>query len=549
MRTLGVGRLTMLAGVGFGVVAYFVYLMVRLATPEMTLLYSGLEMNDSSQIVSKLNSMGVPYELQANGAQITVPADRVLDIRMALAQDNLPASGSVGYEIFDRGEGLGSSSFLNDVNRVRALEGELARTIRAINNVREARVHLVVPRRELFSKDRQEPSAAIVLKLAGQGQLSTQQVRAIQHLVASAVPGLKPSHISIVDQAGNLLVRSADDDAMGASGASNADEMRQAYEERSARAIEELLERSLGPGRSRVQVSAEIDFDRIATTSETFDPDGQVVRSTQSVEEDAGSNEATSENTVTVAGNLPPTESQAPTGAQRSATRSNRSEETVNYEISKTVKNHVKETGTVRRLSVAVLVDGTYAAGTDGADSYTPRTAEELDQLATLVRSAIGYNEERGDKVDVVNLRFTQPKAEAEAAEPSFLDTLDLGSVVRLSEHLVLSLVALLMLLLVVRPFVKRMLGPEAAAEAAAAARQPLLSDQSAPAQPALGAPVQGPAALESAQPEEPEQMIDIRSIEGKLRASSVNKITEIVDRHPDESLTILRNWMAEGNA
>ncbi|MGH6953699.1 MAG: flagellar basal-body MS-ring/collar protein FliF [Alphaproteobacteria bacterium] len=548
MRALGVGRLTMVAGVGLGVVAYFVYLMVRLATPEMTLLYSGLEMNDSSQIVSKLNSMGVPYELQANGAQITVPADRVLDIRMTLAQDNLPASGSVGYEIFDRGEGLGSSNFLNDVNRVRALEGELARTIRAINNVREARVHLVVPRRELFSKDKQEPSAAIVLKLAGQGQLSTQQVRAIQHLVASAVPGLKPSHISMVDQAGNLLVRSADDDAMGASGASNADEMRQAYEERSARAIEELIERSLGPGRVRVQVSAEIDFDRIATTSETFDPDGQVVRSTQSVEEDSGSNEATSENTVSVAGNLPPTESQAPPGAQRSATRANRSEETVNYEISKTVKNHVKETGTVRRLSVAVLVDGTYKAGADGAGSYTPRTAEELNQLATLVRSAIGYNEERGDKVDVVNLRFTQPTAEAEAAAPSFLDTLDLGSAVRLSEHLVLSLVALLMLLLVIRPFVKRLVGPEAAAEAAAAARQPLLSDQS-PAQQALAAPVRGPATVEPAEPERPEQMIDIRSIEGKLRASSVNKIGEIVDRHPDESLTILRSWMAEGSA
>src|SRR5437868_3973247 len=294
--------------------------------------------------------MNMPYQLRGDGAQILVPADQVAKLRVTMAETGLPHGGSVGYELFDKSEALGTSNFVQTVNHLRALEGELARTIGSIGAVQGARVHLVLPKRELFSRERQDPSASIVLKTRGGERLAKSQVAAIQHLVAAAVPGLLPSRISIVDSEGNLLARGVDD-GKGQGGGGNAEEMQVSTENRLSRSVEEMLERSLGPGKVRAEVHAEMDFDRVTTNSESYDPSGQVVRSTQTTTDQSDSSDS-GEQPVTVANNLPETQANKSISGGRS--KNGHNEETVNYEISKSVKSHVREGGTIKRLSVAV---------------------------------------------------------------------------------------------------------------------------------------------------------------------------------------------------
>ncbi len=531
-------RLLTLAGVGLTSIAFFVYVLARVGGPDMAILYGELGMDDSGQMITKLESMGVPYELRAGGAQIFVPRDQLLRLRISMAQEGLPTGGSVGYEIFDKSEGFGASNFMNKINRLRALEGELARTIRTITPIKAARVHLVLPRRELFQRSRQEPSASITIKTHGGIQLEKSQILAIRHLIAAAVPGLKPGRISIIDDRGTLLARTADKDETGDLSANSADEMRRNYESRLVRTIEDLVERSVGPGNVRAQVTADMDFDRVTTNEEIFDPDSQVVRSTQVVEENKQSSDATLEQPVSVATNLPPAQAaQGDDATQRSSNRSSRSEETINYEISKTIKNHVRETGTVRRLSIAVLVDGTYTAGTNGQRSYQPRKQEELEQLTTLVRSAAGYNADRGDTVQVINMQFAIPEQPLSDADEPFL-TLSKHDYMRIAEVAVLTILALLVLLLVIRPLMRRAFE---LAPAGAGGRAPMLGDQSRET-----AQLAGPAEPAVPRPAVPESMIDIDQIEGRVRASSLKKIGDLVDSHPEETIAILRNWMYE---
>ncbi len=334
-----------------------------------------------------------------------------------MAEEGLPNGGSIGYEIFDKSESFGTINFVQNVNLVRALEGELARTIRTMGQVTEARVHLVLPKRQLFSRKRQEPSASIVIKTRGPKKLGKVQVLSIQHLVASAVPELKISRISVIDHRGRLLARAGSPDDRGVIGASDNDEIQRDQEERLVRAIEELPEQSVGIGKVRAQVTAQMNFDRITTNSETYDPEGQVVRSTQNVEEKANSLDQRSGADVTVSNNLPDAKDSKTQNKDNTTNQSSRVEETVNFEISKTVKSHVREMGTVKRLSIAVLVDGTYSLDKDDKRIYKPRSKKEIDDLSALVRSAVGFDTKRGDTLRVVNMRFVN------AAE-SDIDTL-----------------------------------------------------------------------------------------------------------------------------
>ena len=289
LRNLGPLRLAVMGGLLVGLLIFFTFLTTQLASPQMALLFGDLEIEDSSRIVSELEGMGVPFEIRQNGRQIHVPAEQALRLRLSLAQEGLPSGGSMGYEIFDRSDSLGTTNFVQNVNLVRALEGELARTIRSIQVVKSARVHLVLPRRELFSRERREPSASVILGMRGSIRLGPEQVTAIQHLVAAAVPDLSPGRISIVDDRGSLLARGFEDKLGAGTLGADSDERRRAYELRLSRTIEELLEKTVGFGNVRAEVSAEMDFDRINTAEETFDPDGQVVRSTQTIEETVSS--------------------------------------------------------------------------------------------------------------------------------------------------------------------------------------------------------------------------------------------------------------------
>jgi len=540
IRNLGPARLLTLALIAGGTIAFFYYLANKVNAPEMGLLYSDLDLKDSGQIVQKLESLNVPFELRAQGSQILVPVDQATKLRMSMAEIGLPHGGSVGYEIFDKTDQFGPSQFVENINHVRALEGELERTIDSLSLVQSARVHLVLPQRQMFSRDRQEASASIVLKV--RGKLSSGQVAAVQHLVAAAVPDLNPNRVSVVDDQGNLLAR-GDGDAAAALTSSNAEEMRVNYESRMARNVEQLLERSVGAGKARVDVHAEMNFDRITTNSETYDPDGQVVRSTQTDNQSDTSGNAAGA-AVSVSTNLPngQTAPASNNAGDNKQSKSTHTQETVNYEISKTVKSQISDQGTVKRLSVAVLVDGTTSVAADGKPSYKPRSADELKQFTALVRSAVGYDEKRGDTVEVVNMPFAGAEVPPAAPVAWNLMGLEKSDLLYLGTTAGTALIGLLILMLVIKPMIGRFLDT---ARNLGSGAVPALAVAGAPTT-ALPAP-QGHATARTPPPPQGE-MIDIGQVEGRVAASSIRKIGEIVDKHPDEAVAIVRSWMYQDN-
>lgn len=557
LRSLGPVRLAAIGAVAIGLIAFFAFVTTRLSTADMMLLYSDLDLADSGEIASRLEALDIPYQIRGNGGAIMVPGDQVDRARLLIAQEGLPKGGSLGYEIFDRAEGFGSSDFVQNINRLRALEGELARTIGTIASVRQARVHLVLPERELFSRDRQESSASVFLRL--RGSVSRQQVAAIQHLIAAAVPSLQPQNVSIVDDRGTLLARGGEAGS-GILGLSSAEELRRNYEMQLSQSLEDLLSRTVGPGNVRAQVSADMDFDRITTTEELFDPNSQVARSTQLMEESSESSEDDGSDAVTVGNTLPEAGALAPLGGASASNRSETLQETVNYEISRTVLNTVRDSGNVRRLSVAVLIDGTYDGPADGEGEpvYQPRSAEEIAQIDALVRSAIGFNAERGDTVEIINMPFVTADDLPIADDEGVVLGLDRHDILRIAELLVMAVVAGLVILLVVRPLLNRIMDLGDGGGATGDGYEALL-----PAGGGLPRAIAGPSdhALPDAAELEMietgtsvpatmadggnrESAINIDRVDGRVRESSVKKIGEIVEKHPDESISIIRNWM-----
>jgi flagellar M-ring protein FliF len=252
VRALGAARIAAMVAVTIALIGFFVVVGMRVTAPSMAPLFTELSLEDSNRVVKELESQGIPFELRGDGSTVLIPKDQVTRARMRLAEGGLPRGGSVGYEIFDKSDTLGTTSFVQSVNHLRALEGELARTIRSIDRVSAARVHLVIPERQLFQRDRQDPSASIVLRV--RSQLEQPQVRAIRHLVASAVRGLKPERVSIVDEQGRLLA-----DGVGAADAGVApllDERNAAFEQRMKNQVESIVTSVVGPGRARVTVSS-----------------------------------------------------------------------------------------------------------------------------------------------------------------------------------------------------------------------------------------------------------------------------------------------------
>jgi flagellar M-ring protein FliF len=541
-RTLGAPRIAAMVAVTIALVGFFAFLMLRVTAPQMIPLFTDLSYEDSAAIVKELERQGVTYELRNDGNIVMVPKDRVARLRMALAGDGLPKGGGIGYEIFDKSDALGTTSFVQNINNLRALEGELSRSIRGLDKVVAARVHLVMPERPLFSRDKAEPSASIVLKV--HGTLEAQQVRAIRHLVASAVNGLKPQRVSIVDEAGHLLADGIGDGENG--GDVGVDERRAAYEKRLRDQVEAIVSSVVGPGRARTEVSADFDFNRVTQTSDKYDPEGRVVRSSQTREETSATNDGR-ENQVTVGNEIPggnQRQAAAPDANSAPRDQSKKSEEIVNYEISKTTKTEVVEGGRVNRVSVAVLVDGTYVKNDKGDVTYQPRSKEEIDQIAALVRTSIGFDQKRGDQVEVVNLRFAETPANPIAEPSGWLAALQFtkDDIMRAIEMVVMGLLGFIVLLMVVRPLVRRVLAPE---ERALAMLPPGTPSQS---QTADATPVKGPENVK-AETSHTAKMIDIAQIQGQVHAQSVQKVGELADKNPREAVSIIRQWMNENHA
>ena len=530
LKGLGASRLMAMVAVTAALIGFFAFVIMRVTTPQMTTLFTDLSIEDSSAIIKDLDRQAIPYELRNDGTIIMVPKDKVTRLRMKLAEGGLPKGGGVGYEIFDKSDALGTTSFVQNINHLRALEGELARTIRAIDRIQAARVHLVLPERPLFSRETPEPSASIVVRV--RGALEPQQIRAIRHLVASAVSGLKPQRVSIVDETGQLLADGEGGDNESVVG----DERRAAYEKRMRNEVEAIVSSVVGAGRARVQLSADFDYNKITQTSDSFDPEGRVLRSSQTREESSSTIDNSGQ--VTVNNELPG--NQRPDAAAAARDQSKKTEETNNYEISHTTKTEVTEAGRVNRISVAVLVDGSYSKNEKGEMVYQERSKEQLDRIAALVRSAIGFDQKRGDHVEVVNLKFAESPAAAPIAEPTGLLGMlqftkdDVMYVIELGVMMLLSLVVLFM---VVRPLVRRILASEMIPALTGADQVPVLTDGSAAA--ATGQSlVPGPNAAS--------QMIDVAQVQGQVHAQTVHRVGELAERNPNETASIVRQWLTE---
>jgi flagellar M-ring protein FliF len=543
VRTLGAARLAAMGAVTAAMIGVFAFIILRVTAPQMSPVFTDLTPEDSAAIVKDLERQGIAYEIKNDGAIVMVPRDKMIRIRMKLAEGGLPKGGGVGYEIFDKSDTLGATSFVQNINHLRALEGELARTIRAIDRVQAARVHLVLPERPLFSRDKVEPSASIVLRV--RGALESNQVRSIRHLVASAVNGLKPQRVSIVDETGNLLADGAAGDVAGGIGGS-VDERQSGFERRLKDQVESIVTSVVGPGHARVQLSAEFDFNRITETFDKFDPEGRVLRSSQTREEQSAS--GGQEGQVTVGNELPGAQQQGQQGqggqqgqSQRDATK--KSEETVNYEISRSTKTQVTEGGRVKRISAAVLVDGSYAKNDKGEVTYQPREKEELDRIAALVRSAIGFDQKRGDQIEIVNLRFAEVPSTTIQEPTGYFSFLQLtkDDIMRAVELAVMAILGLVVMLFVVRPLVRRMLTsdqPAFAATAAGSGTPAIAGEGGMPALPGTDSP--------PIVPSQTSKLIDRAQVQGQVHAQSMQKVGELAERNPHETVAIVRQWLQD---
>jgi flagellar M-ring protein FliF len=528
----GPTRLFAALGIAAVVAALLFTLVFRMGGEEKALLFAGVEMREASEITQRLEAADIPYEMRGDGGSIYVARSRVLDARMMLSAEGLPSRGSIGYEIFDEPDALGQTQFQQNINRLRALEGELARTIGSLDGIESARVHLVLPERQLFARETEQPSASIVIQLR-RDELTPGQVRAIRNLVASATPGLSANRVTILDETGRLLAAPSSEGGIDADGV---DARQVSAEERIRSTVTNIVEGIVGQGNARVQVTAEMDFNRVSETSERYDPEGRVVRSTSTTEE-TSSDSSGGGGATTAGANVPDTTAGGASGGS-SANGNSSSQETVNYEISHTTRTEVSEGGRIRRLSVAVAVDGVMTPGEgDAAPTYAPRSAEEMTRLTALVRSAVGFNQERGDVVEVVNTQFARAIAPGAAEAPGMLAFMGDLDVMRIIEIVAALIASLAFVFFVLRPLIGGLMRGGAAATAGAGGGVPALPGGGG-AMAALPAPDGGSAMMGE------ESSIDVAQIGGRMRQSSVKKMAEVVNLHPDESSQIIRGWL-----
>ena len=498
-------QVMMLLGVIAGSIVGIIFIVGWLHSVTYAPLYTDLEESEAGEITSYLSDQKIPYQLSAGGKTIGVPSGDVYKTRIALASKGLPSSGNIGYAIFDKNN-LGMTDFLQNLNYRRALEGELTKTIMQLNEVKAARVHIVMPKDRLFKKDQQEATASVVLKFRGAGGISKQQIQGITHLVASSVEGLKPSNISIIDYDGNLLSSNTESDPLAGLSSSQL-EVRKQVEQYLQEKSQSMLDGVLGAGKSVIRVTADLNFQQIEKTSEQYDPNQPSVRS----------EERTKSSTTT-----------ADKSGDNSESKNDESNETVvtNYELNKTVEHIINSVGNIDRLSIAVLVDGKYVPAEGGdattAPVYQPRSQEELDRLAAIVKNSVGFDQQRNDQIEMVNLPFDRNSLDEDR---QFLDDmykqdyyLEIGKKIGL---VLLALVALFWL----KRKSKKLFGT--------------LSRLAPPPRPAV---VQTPQPMQPIiQPEE-----DLPIVAEKRKPRLVDKMQQAAKEQPEEIARVIKTMMIE---
>ena len=515
LRALGTIKLAAMGGVAVAVLGLMSYLILAGGPSPSALLYGDLGLKDSAKIATALKGAHIPYRLQSGGHQILVPPEDLDEARLLLARKSLPAGNSTGFSLFDHQSLLTGSDFLDRINETRAIDGSLEQTIELIHGVHAARVQVVLPRRPAFSLQTQPAQASVMLSL-GPGGIDRESVQAIRNLVASAVPGLKPTNISIVDDQGELLARPGD--AGMPSGNSRDERIQKQTEQRLSKAVRSLLAASLGRGNVQVVTTAAMDFDKTEQTATTYDPNGQVARSKQ----DSRSSSTTTDQapkSVSVANNLPGASNATSSSAQVS--KHTKSEETTNYEISQTVRHIVHDTPQITRLNVAVMVNDIRSVGKDGKVHWKKRSAAELASIRQLVETAIGYDKKRGDVVDVQSMPFA-PKPVTKVPHRSLLARLTHSGLLIPALHVLLTaLVGLVALLVVFRPLVKRLTSePAEAVQNGEQNGEAIANGEGAPALIGPGGP-----------------------------SGATQAIAQFAERDPDAALAILRDWLAESGS
>lgn len=526
LKNMGVSRLLAIAAVGLFLLGFLVYLTTSLNKTDMAVLFNELDTADAKKIIAKLEEENVEYRLTKNGTEVLVPIDKVLKMRVDLAE-TVGSGAVVGYELFDKAQSPGVGQEVIQLQMLRALEGELARTIRAIEHIKAVRVHLVLPRREMFTRNEQKPTASVILKIEDGKGISPKQVEAIQKLVVGSVPKMEAKSVSIVDSKGNLLTKNFEDDDQ-AQMTSN-EEMRRDLERRMTNAVLSMLERTVGSEKVRVNVSLEMDFDQVVINKESYNPDEQVLRSSTTIEEKSQSDER--EPIVSVQENIPDAEGK---NINQVSQQGSKTEETQNFEISKQTTSQVRKQGVIKRISVAVIVDGTYKAGEGGVREFIPRTEQEMEQLTTLAKSAVGFNEERGDVVEVVNMQFFNPEDMLNVDDPVIFMGFTKKEVMKMVEGIGVAIVSILVILLVIRPLIAKAF--EQSEELKQQEEALMLSQGDLRMIGSDGRPI--------SETEELDELIDVAKVEGRVKGSTMKKIGEIIDQHPQEALAIVRSWL-----
>lgn len=507
------------------VVCAFAYLIFFGDNTKYDYLFTNMDSTDQGEIVKVLKEKNVPYKLEQSAIQ--VPRDKVLDIRLELAAQGLPKGKGVGFEIFDE-QKLGQSDFVQDVNMKRALQGELARTISQLDKVETARVHLVTPKKSLFKEDEQQPSASVVLKLKPQKKLESGEVQSIVHLVSSAVEGLTTKNITVIDSEGNLLNRAqTEDDALWGG---TPIEIKKKMENDLTRKVEEIVAHVVGAGRVVAKVNVEVDFKRETETRESFDPEQVVVRSERRSKENRKNDEAGG-----AAGGVPGAQSNTPAGPSegggKNSSNAERENDLINYEINKVTQQTVRSLGDIKRLSVAVIVDGTYEEAAaanekekpaeEGAakKKYQPRSEEDLAKIRAVVMRVVGFNQARGDSIEVSNVPFETSILDDSKVKKSFFERYDwLPPLMRYSIVLIM---AIAMVFLVFRPLISwviKMHDEERLREIEREQEDVVKSME--------------------------EQLVEVRRTIETSTVEYKRRLQEVAVQMPDAVLGVLRNWM-----
>lgn len=515
---LGVAAAVLLSTLGF--------LVFRSGGQSMSLLYSDIDLSEAAEMVDELGKAHIPSTTSPDGTSLYVPHDKVASARLLLAKEGLPSGGAIGYELFDKSGTLTSTQFEQTINETRAMEGELERSIRLLHGVRNVRVHLVLPHRDLFSTQTSPSQASVVLDIGRTGRFSPDGIQAIQNLVAAAVPGLRPQSISIVDTRGDVLARPGDpDSATGQE--SSLEKLRHAEEQRLAQAVEDMLTPTLGAGHVRARAAVTMDTDEIRETDESYDPNQQVLRSQQTSSDKTVNTEANPN--TTVGNNLPNANANQD---NRTGSTGDREDETNNYEIGKRVRVISQTRPRVARISLAVMVDGSFTKAKDGKEVWQPFDNAKIGQITTLAKTAIGYDKARGDEVNVVSMPFMPDAEGAFPAQASNLWNRD--TLIYIAEWVIPLLLALGAIYIAIRPMLRRggiggvaLAGGHVREGAADAARIE-----------------GGDGALSSAVLSD-DGTISVDGVDGKMRAEAITKVADRIEASPEESVLIIRNWLA----